>query len=203
MVWSTNKPPTQETEEGIALAIWVEDEFDRFQTEILENMQAVDLRPSYNASLRPREGMIVYADGTKWNPGNGAGLYLYNAAGVWVFLAGSATVLGYRAGEGGTVTQATSKSTAVVLNKATGLISMHAASLAADTTVSFVFTNSLLAATDQLVVTHDSVGAFGSYLVNGRATGAGAGSIAVRNITTGALAEAIALRFSIIKSVNA
>jgi hypothetical protein len=31
---------------------------------------------------KPREGLVVYADGTNWNPGGGAGLYEY-AGGVW------------------------------------------------------------------------------------------------------------------------
>lgn len=84
MPWSGNKAPEQNTEEGQSLALWMEDELERFATDQLENVQAVDLRPSYNAPLRPREGMIVYADGTKWNPGNGIGPYYYNASGVWV-----------------------------------------------------------------------------------------------------------------------
>lgn len=34
---------------------------------------------------RPRDGMIVYADGTEWNPGAGEGFYGYQA-GAWVKL---------------------------------------------------------------------------------------------------------------------
>lgn len=34
---------------------------------------------------RPREGMIVLADGTNWNPGSGVGFYGY-ANGTWAFL---------------------------------------------------------------------------------------------------------------------
>lgn len=34
------------------------------------------------APVRPREGMLAYADGTNWNPGNGAGLYEH-VGGVW------------------------------------------------------------------------------------------------------------------------
>ena len=41
------------------------------------------------------------------------------------------TGIGYATGAGGTVTQATSKSTAVILNKLTGAITMNAASQAA------------------------------------------------------------------------
>ena len=56
--------------------------------------------------------------------------------------------LGYGTGAGGTVTQATSKSTAVTLNKPTGQITTHNAALAADTTVSFLVNNSLITTSD-------------------------------------------------------
>lgn len=109
---------------------------------------------------------------------------------------------GYITGEGGTVTQATSKATAVTLNKKCGQITMNAASLAADTTVTFVLTNSTIAATDLLVLNHVSGGTAGSYLLNTQC-GAGSVSINVRNITAGALAEAIVIGFAVIKAVIA
>ena len=34
---------------------------------------------------RPREGKVVYADGTDWNPGSGKGLYVYDGS-AWVAL---------------------------------------------------------------------------------------------------------------------
>lgn len=34
---------------------------------------------------RPRRGLVVYADGTSWNPGSGEGVYRYNGT-IWVFL---------------------------------------------------------------------------------------------------------------------
>lgn len=46
---------------------------------------ALDLRPVYREPERPREGMIVSADGTSWNPGSGAGAYEY-VGGTWVKL---------------------------------------------------------------------------------------------------------------------
>jgi hypothetical protein len=42
----------------------------------------LELRPIYVAPTRPREGMIVFADGTEWNPGAGKGVYVY-ASGAW------------------------------------------------------------------------------------------------------------------------
>ncbi len=37
------------------------------------------------APTKVRDGMVRYADGTKWNPGGGEGLYIYYAA-AWHFL---------------------------------------------------------------------------------------------------------------------
>jgi len=39
----------------------------------------------YAAPLKPREGMYRNADGTRWNPGSGPGLYRFGA-GAWHFL---------------------------------------------------------------------------------------------------------------------
>jgi hypothetical protein len=109
---------------------------------------------------------------------------------------------GYITGEGGTVTQATSKATAVTLSKKCGQITMHDASLAAATTVSFTLTNTTIVATDLLVLNHVSGGTAGSYLLNAQC-GAGSASINVRNITAGSLGEAIVIGFAVIKAVTA
>ncbi|MFN4121265.1 hypothetical protein [Acidovorax sp.] len=45
----------------------------------------VQLQPQSVAPAKPRAGLLVEADGTNWNPGSGAGLYIYRA-GAWVFL---------------------------------------------------------------------------------------------------------------------
>ena len=78
-----------------------------------------------------------------------------------------------------------------------------AASLAAATIVTFVFNNSTLAAGDQVVCTHHAGGTFGAYTINGRVTGAGAASVAVRNNSAASLAEAIVLKITVIKSAAA
>ena len=59
---------------------------------------------------------------------------------------------GYGPGSGGTVTQPTSKSTAVTLNKPSGQITMHGASLAAGAAVEFSLNNTSLNAYSWLVV---------------------------------------------------
>lgn len=109
---------------------------------------------------------------------------------------------GYVTGEGGAVTQATSKSTGVTLSKKCGQITMNAAALAADTTVTFTLTNTTIAATDIIVLNHVSGGTAGSYLLNAQA-GSGSASINVRNITSGSLSQAIVIGFAVIKAVTA
>lgn len=109
--------------------------------------------------------------------------------------------VGYSTGAGGTVTQSTSKSTGVTLNKLSGEITMDAAALAANTTVSFTLTNSQIAASDVLVLNHSSGGTAGSYTLNAQCA-AGSASINVRNVTAGSLSQAIVIRFVVIKAVT-
>lgn len=110
--------------------------------------------------------------------------------------------IGYATGAGGTVTQATSKATGVTLSKASGQITLNAAALGAATIVSFVLTNTLIAAGDVLVLNHISGGTPGSYSLNGQCA-AGSATINVRNNTAGSLSEAIVIQFALIKAVNA
>lgn len=110
--------------------------------------------------------------------------------------------IGYVTGAGGTISQATSKATAVTLNTACGAITMNAAALAASTTVSFVLNNSAIVATDVLVLNHISGGTVGSYSLNAQAVSGGA-VINVRNISAGSLSEALVIQFAVLKAVNA
>jgi hypothetical protein len=111
--------------------------------------------------------------------------------------------IGYATGAGGAVTQITSKATGVTLNTVTGNVTTHNAALAAATIVSFVFTNSAVAADDLIVCSHHSGGTIGAYTINARATGAGTAAIDIRNNTAGSLGEALVIKFAIIKSVVA
>jgi hypothetical protein len=70
---------------------------------------------------------------------------------------------GYAVGAGGGVLQATSKATAVTLNKSCGQITMNGAALAASTTVSFTLTNSTIESGDIIVMNHISGGTLGAY----------------------------------------
>jgi hypothetical protein len=119
-----------------------------------------------------------------------------------VLVTGGAGGVGYTAGAGGTVNQATNKTTGVTLNKQSGTITMQATNLAAATIVSFVLTNSTIVANDLLVLQHQSGGTLGSYTLNAAAA-AGSATIYVRNNTAGGLAEALVIRYAVIKGAVA
>ena len=145
-----------------------------------------------SASTSPTTGAL--------RSGGGAGIVGdVNAGGKIV----SQTGIGYPtgAGIGGTVTQATSKSTGVTLNKPTGQISMNGAALNGGTVVSFVLTNSYIAATDVLALNHLSGGTIGAYTINAQC-GAGSATINIRNNTGGSLSEALVLQFALIKGAT-
>jgi hypothetical protein len=110
--------------------------------------------------------------------------------------------LGYATGAGGTVTQATSKSTRVTLNKQCGNITMHGAALANATTVTFTLTNSFITANDMVVVRHRSAGTLGAYNF-AVAPAAGSCTISVRNVHTSSLSESIVLQFFVLSAVVA
>jgi hypothetical protein len=117
-------------------------------------------------------------------------------------LANAGTAVGYTTGAGGTVTQATNKSTGVTLNKRCGQITMNNDSLAAATEVSFTLTNSNIAATDVVYVCIASGATAGAYNVQVDAVAAGSCRISVGNMSSGSLGEALVLNFVVIKSVN-
>jgi len=112
----------------------------------------------------------------------------------------SAAGLGYGTGSGGTVTQATSKSTTVTLNKPTGQITMNNAALAASTNVSFQLTNSLIASTDTLICSITTAANY-SYQIQ-TYCGAGIAQILLRNIDSVSRSEAIVINFAIIKGAT-
>lgn len=107
--------------------------------------------------------------------------------------------LGYRTGAGGTVTQLTSKSTTVTLNKPSGQIITHNAALVGNSVVAFSFNNSLLEIGDSIIINVSLV----SYRVFVLAIGAGVCTILIENRTAGSLSDSLTLNYSIIKGVNA
>jgi hypothetical protein len=112
--------------------------------------------------------------------------------------------VGYTTGAGGTVTQATSKSTTVALNKTTGTIVTHNAALAAGAVVEFAVDNTSVAATDSIILNLASGAAVRtnyrywiSTVANNRFR------ITIENRSAGALSEALTLNFAVIKGVAA
>lgn len=105
--------------------------------------------------------------------------------------------LGYSTDAQGAVTQATSKSTGVTLNKSCGQITMNDAALAATTNVTFTLTNSLIGVKDVLVLNVYG-GTAGAYNVWVSGLAAGSATITVRNISAGSLSEAIVINYAII-----
>jgi hypothetical protein len=110
----------------------------------------------------------------------------------------ASTELGYTSAAQGTVTQATSKSTGVTLNKSMGRITMNNAALAGNTAVTFKLTNSIISIKDVIVVSVSSGGTAGAYAVYISDMVAGSAVISLRNMTSGSLSEAVIINFAVI-----
>jgi len=114
-----------------------------------------------------------------------------------------ASKFGYATGTGGTVTQATNKSTGVTLDKLSGQITMDGAQLNRVTGVSFTLTNSFIAATDVVIVNIASAATANAYSVIVDAVAAGSCRIHIHNHLSGTdLSEALVLNFVVIKGVS-
>ena len=104
--------------------------------------------------------------------------------------------IGYTRGAGNSVTQLTSKSTAVTINNPCGQIVTSNAALAGNTEVSFTVNNTTVDVYDAIVVTTGNAAhqvrvgdnAFTSF------------KIYVKNITGGSLSDALTINFAVIKS---
>ena len=85
MPYQPENPPQEASPE---LAQYILDELRRVAAEF--NLQSEGEREVVNVvPPKPRTGQIVYADGTNWNPGGGAGTYEYTGGGTngWRMLA--------------------------------------------------------------------------------------------------------------------
>lgn len=110
---------------------------------------------------------------------------------------------GYSTGAGGTVTQLTSKATAVTLDKTTGQITTHNAALAAAAEVTFTVNNSKVAATDTVIVNLASGGTTNTYITGVHAVAAGSFDIIIGNMSVTSRSEALVLNYAVIKGVSA
>ena len=111
--------------------------------------------------------------------------------------------VGYATGAGGIVTQATSKSTGVTLNKVAGQITMNNASLASSTSVTFTVTNSAVTAIDVPWPVIASGNTSNSYSVSCTGVRAGAFDVTLRNTSGGSLSEAVVLNFVLMRGATA
>lgn len=114
-------------------------------------------------------------------------------------VSGSTNTLGYSTGSGGTVTQATSRTTGVTLNKSNGAITLFSAA-GSSTATTFTVTNSTVAATDTIIVNCKS--SSNAYLTFVTAVGAGSFNITFQT-TGGTGTDAPVFNFAVIKAVAA
>lgn len=61
---------------------WLDREHEHIETAGLEELK---LKVLHVEPEKPRDGWVVVADGSDWNPGSGAGAYLY-LSGSWRLL---------------------------------------------------------------------------------------------------------------------
>jgi hypothetical protein len=107
--------------------------------------------------------------------------------------------VGYATGAGGTVTQATSRTTGVTLNKTTGSITLFSAA-GTTTAATFTVTNSTVVATDVIILNQKS----GTDLYDLMVTAVAAGSFNITFRTTGGTTtETPVFNFAVIKGVAA
>lgn len=113
----------------------------------------------------------------------------------------SAGAMGYGTGAGGTVTQVTSKATAVTLNKPSGTVTMHNAALAAGASVLFMLNNTFFGSNDVAVLTGMSWSIF--YRVETANSGTGSIGIRVTNTDSVSRSDPLVIGFAIIKGATA
>ncbi|MEY4756852.1 MAG: hypothetical protein RJA34_1750 [Pseudomonadota bacterium] len=77
--------PSNVPDAAAALPAYLRLELEQIARAKREPDQYLYLDTSYAAPKKLRDGMVVLADGTTWNPGSGAGFYGYRA-GAWRFL---------------------------------------------------------------------------------------------------------------------
>ena len=107
--------------------------------------------------------------------------------------------VGYATGAGGTVTQGTSRTTGVTLNKTTGAITLFSAAGSA-TAATFTVTNSTVSATDVIILNQKS----GTDLYDLKVTAVASGSFNITfNTTGGTTTEQPVFNFAVIKAVAA
>lgn len=119
---------------------------------------------------------------------------------------GKTTGIGFKTGygAGGTVTQASSITTGVTLDKLCGQIVTVSTTLAAAAEADFVVTNSKVAATDVVVVCIASTSSAGTPVAVVAAVAAGSFTIRLSNLhASAALDNTLTINFMVLKGVTA
>jgi hypothetical protein len=107
---------------------------------------------------------------------------------------GASAPLGYITGAGGTVTQNTSKSTAVTINRPCGAITTDNAALTGFSSVNFIVNNSTVTTGDVIVLAPRSA----AYGVEVADVGPGFFIIRLTNVTAGSLSQAVVINFAVL-----
>lgn len=106
-------------------------------------------------------------------------------------------------GVGGVVTQLTNRTTAVTLNKSTGVITTDDASLAAAAEATFVVNNTKVKATDVVTVSVQDAGATGTVQAYVSDVADGSFSITLTNLhASTASTDAVVINFAVIRASN-
>jgi hypothetical protein len=171
------------------------------------NMTGATNNQAFRGSLASAAGVYnLFMDGTANNFLNGnlgiknnAPAYELDVAGTIssssMQVVGSTGTLGYAAGSGGSVTQLTSRTTGVTLNKATGSITLFSAA-GSTTPTSFTVTNSTVGINDTIIVNQRS----GTDLYQAFVTAVAAGSFRITFFTTGGTTtEQPVFNFTVVK----
>lgn len=77
-------PVAIDSEDPHEISAWAFRELMRISA-VMEIALARNVEFYNHPPAKPREGMIVGADGTNWNPGSGKGIYAYYS-GAWNYL---------------------------------------------------------------------------------------------------------------------
>lgn len=161
------------------------------------NFVARDALASY---ISTDGGTVSFTQNTGLTPGNTftptTRMYL-DTNGAWLQLSGAG--IGYGTGSGGGVTQLTSKTTSVTVNKTNGYILTSNSALNGGASATFTVSNSTFAASDNVVLNSTN----GNYSARVANNNNGSFTITLKNETGGSLSDAVQIQFAIIKSVFA
>lgn len=160
-----------------------------------------------NLTLTPKGTGVVNIAAANVDGGtiDGTTIGVTSASSVKATTIQATTSIGYPTGTGGTVTQATSRTTGVTLDKITGEIVLFGpTTIAGHSSQEFTLTNSTIAANDVVVVCIKSGITTAQYVVGTTAIAAGSCKISIQNVNNAATgSDTPVLQFAVIKGAVA